>query len=796
MVQSSRPYIRIDLNEFKLYLQLKSRIQLTLHFNSSSRRFYLSLIALVVNEMKKLGKITSMLLREHLDLLILLNESIGDAAGSSDKDHLLHRIYRKWKDALPNLEEAPLFKVLGKKKKEEGDGANGKIYSFTDVVKDEWANLFEYMGSEENVRVKFAIDRIGVGLDETLIIFGDSRNGDAWDQFIASLKKEEKKEEKKKEAAPVEETAVPEPPEVPISAPQKPKISWLSRYRWTVLVIVIGIVAVAIWRVYFIPARIEAASAAKMKYPLPDEPSIVVLPFANMSDDPKDEFLCDGMTEAIITGLSKITKMFVIARTSTFNYKGKPVKIKQVSEELGVRYVLQGSLQRSGDRLRITVQLIDALQGNHLWAQRYDRDLQDLFTLQDEITVKILMAVRVKLTEGGDVSTVGKKADKYFRGKHGLECFLKVVQATVYFRRGNIADTNLARALAEEAIALCPENPVAYASLGWAYQFDYWQGNTESPQQTLEKGIELAQKALAMDESLSKAHSLLCALYGSKGEFAKAIAAGERALALNPGDTPSLINYAYSLISAGRAEEVIPMLGKAIRCSPFGPPGLFHAFGVALRNTGRFEEAVPALKTSIQLAPATLSYHAALIATYVMMDRGKEARSEAEELLRINPNYREKFMAKYPAYKNENKVDTVLRMVVPTVLFTYARKLNYEGRPEEAIPVFEKAIQLHPFNPGFFHEFGVALRNAGRFEEAVSAHGKAIQLNPNNFTFHLAFAITHIMIGNERDARAEAAEVLRVNPGFTMDSWAKTFQYKEQSQQDKIVNAARKAGLK
>ena len=214
MVESSRPSIQIDLNEFKLHLHLKGRTQLTLHFNSPSRSFYLSVIALVVNEMKKSGKIKSIPLQEHLDLLALLNETIGGAAGSSDKENLLHRIYTKWKDALPNLEEAPLFKVQGKKKKEEGDGAIGKVYSFTDVEKDGWANLFDYMGSEENVRLRFAIDKIGVGLNETSIIFGDSLNGDAWDQFISSLKKSRKKN---KESAPVEETAVPEPPAVPFS---------------------------------------------------------------------------------------------------------------------------------------------------------------------------------------------------------------------------------------------------------------------------------------------------------------------------------------------------------------------------------------------------------------------------------------------------------------------------------------------------------------------------------------------------------------------------------------------------
>jgi class 3 adenylate cyclase/tetratricopeptide (TPR) repeat protein len=193
MVQSSRPSIQIDLSEFKLYLHLKGKTQLTLHFNSPSRRFYLSVIALVVNDMKRLGKIISIPLQEHLDLLVLLNESVGGSAGSSDRENLLNRIYRKWKDALPNLEEAPLFKVLGKRK-EEGDGAVGKIYSFTDAEKDGWANLFEYMGSEENVRLKFAVDKIGVGLNETSIILGDSLNGEAWNQFISSLKNSRKEE--------------------------------------------------------------------------------------------------------------------------------------------------------------------------------------------------------------------------------------------------------------------------------------------------------------------------------------------------------------------------------------------------------------------------------------------------------------------------------------------------------------------------------------------------------------------------------------------------------------------------
>jgi adenylate cyclase len=376
-----------------------------------------------------------------------------------------------------------------------------------------------------------------------------------------------------------------------------------------------------------------------MAFPLPDVPSIAVLPFVNMSKDPDQEFLCDGMTEDIITALSKVPRLFVISRQSTFSYKGKPVKVKQVSEELGVRYVLEGSVQRSADRIRINAQLIDALTGRHIWAERYDRDLKDIFALQDEITIKILGATRVKLTLGGEVSRSEKYAEKYYRGKQGLDCYLKLTEASGYLDRWNIEDNNLARRMIEEAIAMCPENPMGYISLGWVYHHDYALGNTKSPRETLEKGIELAQKALAMDDSTSDAHILLCALYRRKGEYDKSIAEGERAVALNPSGTGALNNYAASLNVAGRPEEAIPLFQKAIRLNPFGPSYLYRDFGDALRSTGRFEEAVSAYKKAIQIAPDNIVAHLSLAAAYIMMGREKDARAEAAEVLRINPKF-------------------------------------------------------------------------------------------------------------------------------------------------------------
>jgi TolB-like protein len=398
MVENTKNPIRIDLNEFKLHIHLKNRIQLTLYFNSPSRQFYLSVIALVVNEMKRLGRITSIPLEGHLGLLVLLNETIGGSAGSSDKENLLPRIYRKWKDTLPDLGNAHLFKILGRRK--EYDEGMDRTYPFAEAEKDNWANLFDYQGSEENVRLKFAVDRVGATLDNIEILYEDLLNGEAWEKFILNLKG--RKAEHLPEAEAIQ--SVGEVPKSSESPMERQKTPWQGRRRWAVLVALIVVitaaVALATWKLYLKPTPDKKASVEKMALPLPDMPSIAVLPFTNMSGEKEQEYFSDGITENIITALSKIPRLFVIARNSTFVYKGKGVKVQQVAEDLGVRYVLEGSVQRSGDRVRISTQLIDALTGNHLWAERYDRDLKDIFAVQDEITMRILGGMQLKLTGG------------------------------------------------------------------------------------------------------------------------------------------------------------------------------------------------------------------------------------------------------------------------------------------------------------------------------------------------------------------------------------------------------------
>jgi adenylate cyclase len=312
--------------------------------------------------------------------------------------------------------------------------------------------------------------------------------------------------------------------------------------------------------------------------------------------------------------------------------------------------------------------LINALTGHHLWAERYDRDLKDIFALQDEIAIKILAGVQMKLNGaqlfGGNVSRAEKYAEKYYRGKQGLDCYLKLKEAVGHWERMNIKDNNLARRMAEEAIAMCPENPEGYFHLGFIYFYDYLLGNTKSPRETIEKAIELAQKTLAIDDSIGGGHALLGWLYICKREYDKAIAEGERAVALSPSNPSDLHSYAGFLTYAGRPEEGIPLHQKAIRLSPLGPAYIYVNFGHALRMTGRFEEAVSAYKKGIQIAPDRFDNHFYLAATYSMMGLEKEARAETAEGLRRNPKFSVDTFAKMLyLYKEQSEIDKILNAI-------------------------------------------------------------------------------------------------------------------------------------
>jgi len=396
--------------------------------------------------------------------------------------------------------------------------------------------------------------------------------------------------------------------------------------------------------------KVEVASKEKMAFPLPDKPSIAVLPFVNMTGDPRQEFFCDGMTEEIITALSKSQYLFVIARTSTFTYKDKPVKVKQVSEELGVRYVLEGSVRREGNRMRITAQLIDALTGSHLWAERYDRDLKDIFALQDEITMKILTELQVKLTEG-ETSRIHAK------GTYNLQAYLKLLEGNVYRYQNNKEANAVAKRLYQEALALDPNYTMAYICLARAHGLDVWLGASESPKETLSNAMKLAQKAIELDNSSAEAHATLSFIFLAMRQHDKAIEVGERAVALDPDNAMAVFTLGISLNYSWRSEEALPLLRQALRLNPF-VPNYYHHFSLSCREIGRYEEGIAALKKSLQLAPNDVLAYMILTSLYMYAGREEEARASAAEVLRINPNFSvERFFARGTPWKEGPRRD-------------------------------------------------------------------------------------------------------------------------------------------
>ncbi len=390
-----------------------------------------------------------------------------------------------------------------------------------------------------------------------------------------------------------------------------------------------------------------------MELPLPDKPSIAVLPFVNMSVDPEQEYFSDGITEEIITGISKVPHLFVIARTSTFTYKGKSVKVQQVGRELGVRYVLEGSIRKAGERLRITAQLVDAATGQHLWAERYDGILKDVFALQDEITLKILNALQVKLT-------VGEQAQFWSKGTDNLNAYLKYLQAREHVYQLNQEKNVLGRQMLEEVIRLDPNYAMAYMTLAHTHALDISYGISRSSKESLKRAFELVKKAIELDDSLAEAHGILGFIYMLKRQHNMAIAEGRRAVAINPNSAYSHNRLGFFLRYAGEYEEALSSALKAIRLNPFPPGHYFHQLGMVYCMMERYEEAIAACKKGIRREPNNIFAHSSLAIIYFLSGREQDARMEAAEVLRIDPNFSLSRHSEAITYKNQADTTRVI----------------------------------------------------------------------------------------------------------------------------------------
>jgi adenylate cyclase len=632
--QAKLENIKFDLGTYKILLNFQNRKDpLVIHFDKPARKFYFSLIALVVTEMKKKGKPDFIHIRKHEKILKMLDNSLAGPYASKTEEGLWDKIRKAWRYILPDLETGAHFKVMDRDYISPYEKGGKCRYECSDVECDTWANLFGY--DENNKwRFKFSIDWASLSLNNIFLSLGDLRDNSAWQEFVKRLSLQPKAASGEKQAAPRR---------------------WRNAALSLGAVSIVVTVTVAIWNSYM---RFVAPSTV---FELPIKPSIAVLPLNNLSGDPEQEYFSDGLTEQIISSLSKVPKLFVIARNSTFAYKGKAFKVQKISKELGVRYVLEGSVRRAREKIRVTAQLIDALNGHHLWAEQYDRDLKDIFAVQDDITKNIISALQVQLT-------VGEQARAAAKGTKNLDAYLKYLQARNYIRELNPESNALAKQLAEEAIALDPKYAWAYYILGRAHMMDVWLTSNKSPKDSIAKSRELAKKAIALDNSLAEPYALLASLNIMTGEHDKAVVQAEKAVALNPNSADLHYRLGKVLIFVGRAEESIPEYKKAIRLDPIPPNYFLYSLGYAYAKTDQYDKAINWCEKAVRQQPDDIFAHIMMASVYSFSGRNEEAQAEAAEVLRINPKFSLEKYAKVINYKNKDDRNRVIEALRKTGL--------------------------------------------------------------------------------------------------------------------------------
>lgn len=573
------------------------------------------------------------------------------------------------------------------------------------------------------------------------------------------------------------------------------------------LLLLVGLVGV----VQYLSLRPLAPSAPSpseqpQPLPLPDKPSIVVLPFTNLSGDPGQEYFSDGLTDVLTGDLSKISTLFVISRNSAFTYKGKAVKVQDVGQEMGVRYVLEGSVQKADQRVRITAQLIDATTGYHLWSEQYDRPLTDIFALQDEIVQKIVTTLKLQLTLQEHGYIMRKRTDNV----EAYDAFLRGVEYLFRFTKEANAQ---ARQLFEQALTLDPQYAEAYAWLGVTYRLE-WVMRWSTAPQTLERVLALAHQTRALDDSLPGARWLLSFVYTQQQQYDQAIAQGERAITLDPNNADSYAVQASVLNLAGRPEEALRMVKQAMRLNPRYPPWYLLDLGAAFRMTGRYAEAITALKEAVNRSPNELA-HLGLAASYLFQwisQQSTEAQTlaqalaAAQQVLALNNASAAGHALLGYVYLWQKQYESALAemeraiALAPTEAIFYAllaEALGCVGRPEDAIATVEQALRRTPFVADEHLSFvGAAYDLAGRPEEALAPLQRYLARYPNILGARLMLAAVYSELGREAEAWAEAAEVLRLNPQFSLPVHRQRVPIKDPVVLERHLATLRKAGLK
>jgi adenylate cyclase len=365
---------------------------------------------------------------------------------------------------------------------------------------------------------------------------------------------------------------------------------------------------------------------------LPTKPSIAVLPFLNMSGDPEQEFFADGITEDLITDLSKASGLFVIARNSSFAYKGRSVKVQEIGRDLGVRFVLEGSVRKAGNRVRITAQLIEAGNGGHLWAERFDRDLTDIFSTQDEVVEKIVGALAVTFTRG-------EQQRLHRRGTASVEAYEAWLRARALLTRGTRESVAQAKAMYRQAIKIDGNFPAPHAGLALAGISDYSSGWAADPAQELDEAETWARRALELNDQDPVGHMALGNVLLWRRNHEGALAEFRRMIELDPNFAQGHTATGMGLMYAGRSADALQLIATAMRLDPHYPPVVLHFLAQANFSLGQYEIAAQLLRDRIARNPATESSRMLLASCYGHLGRLDDARSTWAEILDINPDF-------------------------------------------------------------------------------------------------------------------------------------------------------------
>jgi TolB-like protein/predicted Zn-dependent protease len=526
-----------------------------------------------------------------------------------------------------------------------------------------------------------------------------------------------------------------------------------------------------------------------------------------MSGDPGQDYFSDGLIEVLTSDLSKISNLFVIARNSAFTYKGKAVQIQAVGREMGVRYVLESSVQRAGDLVRVAVQLVDATTGYHLWSERYDRPLTDIFAVQDEIVQQIVENLRVEVYEA-------ELARVRHMPTNNLTAYDAFLRGMGYASRLAKEMNPQARQMFEQAIVLDPQYAEAHTGLGWTY---YWESVYQwSPDpRNVERAEELARQALALNDTLSGAHGLLSRIYWHKQQPELALASAEQAVALAPNYAEAYIFRARALMPMDRPAEALRDVEHAMRLNPRYPFWYPEDLAYAYRLLGRYEEAIAAHQQVLLRNPKYQFTYVFLVISYAEAWLAQQrqdpqtpvqALEAARRAVALNASSFSGHLALSLAtlmnkqYAQAEAAVAQSLALNPVLLDSYAVAagiLNWLGRPAEAIRLVEQAQQLNPKPSSlYFLSLGQAYYLLGRTAEAIEPLQRVLSVYPHRIDTHLLLAAAYSELGKEAEARAEAAEVLRLNPQFSLEVHRQRMPIKDPALLERHIAALRKAGLK